>query len=60
MVWAQIGQCSVELRGDVSGPFGVTVQDDYDLCIVDGRTAHWPVVAFVRNPKPSPSPRIFS
>jgi len=45
---------------DVSGPFGVTVQDDYGLCIVVGRTAHRPVVAFVGNLKPSPSLRIFS
>jgi len=45
---------------DVSGPVGVTVQDDYGLCIVVGCTAHRPVVAFVGNPKPSPSLRIFS
>ena len=49
----QIGQYSVEGSGGVlSQPAGqcvralrVTVQDDYGLCIVVGRTARWPVVA---------------
>ena len=53
MVWVQIRQCSVDRRGDVlSRPVGrcvrafqVTVQDDYGLGIVVGRTAHRPVVA---------------